>query len=446
MKKVLIVTYYWPPAGGGGVQRVAKFCKYLGHFGWEPVVLTVKEGLFAGRDKTLVDDVRHVQSVYRARSFEPHQLYRRLGGEDRHRVQSKGTGGRRQKHRKCLKFVGDHVRLNVFVPDSRIGWLRFAVREGLRALKEQRPSLVFSSAPPYTAHLVAQRLKCLSGLPWVADFRDPWLENHAYNTVRRLGLIRYVNRHLENKVLRYSDQVVCVGDILRKLLQSKVESRHGNKFVTITNGYDRADVKTTIRPSSRFYLSHFGATYWNRFPTDLYLTVGKLKDRAPGFRHAFQLRFFGGVEPDVQDVLGTLFGDREVVLHDYVPHAAVLDRLYESQLLILPINHVSMNELIITGKLFEYITSGNPILGVGPTNGEAARILRKTGAGKMFECRDIDGMERFVTYHYAKWKEGTLNQGVRYYPEYERFHLTARLAELFDHCVGPERFLGSAPT
>jgi hypothetical protein len=131
-----------------------------------------------------------------------------------------------------------------------------------------------------------------------------------------------------------------------------------------------------------------------------------------------------------------MFESEEIALNDYVAHEVVLDQLYKPQLLILPINKVSSNELIITGKLFEYITTGNPILGIGPPQGDAARILEKTGTGRMFDYGDIDGIRNFVKECFVQWKNGMINEGVRLFPEYERRNLTKRLATLFDECVG----------
>ena len=208
VKKVLVITYYWPPAGGSGVQRVAKFCKYLGAFGWEPLVLTVRDGNYTGLDKSLLHDVEHIQTVYRAPSWEPHAVFNRLTAI-RKKSANRGAAPSTTSSGGLMQTIGEYIRLNLFIPDSRIGWKPQAIRMGSALIRDARPDIIFSSAPPYTPHLIARDLKRMHGIPWVADFRDPWLENHAYNRVPRLPWVKQYNRRLEQGVLQEADCITC---------------------------------------------------------------------------------------------------------------------------------------------------------------------------------------------------------------------------------------------
>jgi len=159
MKKVLIITYYWPPAGGAGVQRTAKFCKYLHKFGWFPVILTVKNGNYPSLDRSHINDVRAVSKVYRATTWEPHLIYQKLLGKICHNTKLRKNSRRKGFLRKYLNLFGEYIRLNLFIPDSRIGWYQNACRLAERIIEEEKPVLVFSSAPPFTVHLIGLRLK-----------------------------------------------------------------------------------------------------------------------------------------------------------------------------------------------------------------------------------------------------------------------------------------------
>jgi hypothetical protein len=435
MKKALIITYYWPPAGGSGVQRVTKFCKYLNQFGWEPIVLTVDGGEFGNIDSSLVKDVQHIRSIYRAPSWEPHSIYRRLMGGSRNRARNDIKYGHSNNTKKYLRLLGEYIRLNLFIPDSRIGWLHGAVKKGLKAIEEHQPEIIFSTAPPYTSHLIGLKLKKKTGLPWITDFRDPWLENHAYNTVPRLNIVKYINKRLEHKVLKSSDRIICVGNQMRKLLSSKLPPLEMDKCFVITNGYDNRDVKNINYIPQKFYISHFGPMYFRRFPLNLFLTIKEIIENDANFKRDCKLRFCGGSEPAVQQHLHNMFEERNLSINDYLQHDEILDLIFQPQLLILTIDKVPLNELIITGKVFEYITTGNPILGVGPTKGDAAHILHESTTGQMIDYNDTHSMHNFIRNAFESWKEETLNKGLNYFEVYERRHLTKQLAALFDNCM-----------
>ena len=170
MNKVLIVTYYWPPSGGISVQRIVKFSKYMPAFGWEPIILTVDYGSYSQIDQSYLKDIEQIQNVHRAISLEPHWIYNKIRPKQRKssgKSTKKSSAGRLTR---VIDWVADFIRLNIFIPDARIGWYPGAVREGLKIIAQEKPALIFSTAPPFTSHLIAKKLHQKSGLPWVADF------------------------------------------------------------------------------------------------------------------------------------------------------------------------------------------------------------------------------------------------------------------------------------
>jgi glycosyltransferase involved in cell wall biosynthesis len=436
MKKVLVITYYWPPAGGGGVQRVAKFCRYLGAFGWEPVVLTAQESGFAQLDPSLNADIEGVRGVYRAADrMSLGALRRALSGRKSPTAGAK-VSSRRPRRSRLVQLLAEWVRLNLFIPDSRVGWLGPALRRGEEIIRREAPSLIFSSAPPYTAHLVAMRLKQRTGLPWIADFRDPWMENHTYNTVPRLGVVKWRTRRLEHRVLDEADRVVSVGRTLSSLLSSKLPPARKDRCVTITNGYDQADVLPVAAAPDRFRLSYFGTIYDDGFPSTLLRALQELSAEDDSFARDFLLQITGHLSAGIHQLISEALSPANLSVNPYLPHRQMLTDLYRPQLLILLVNRIPTNRLIITGKLLDYLPTGNPVLGIGPVEGDAAAILAETQTGTLFDYEDLAGVKRFVRDQYARWRTGTLNTGAKALPAYERKTLTGQLAGVFDETVG----------
>ncbi|MBL7076052.1 MAG: glycosyltransferase [Kiritimatiellae bacterium] len=434
MKKALIITYYWPPAGGGGVQRVAKFCKYLPELGWEPVVLTVANGNYPAQDESLLAEVAQIEKVYRAPSLEPHVLYNGLA-----RLVKRAPKGRSGSENATsdrgpsrLHRLGELVRLNLFVPDSRIGWRRSARRKGLEIIAREQPDLIFSSSPPYTPHLIASDLKKVTGLPWVVDFRDPWLENHAYNTAPRLGFIKQWNRKLETRVLQKADHVLAANPGIKNFAMMKLGEDQQGKFQVITNGYDVEDVRPAIRPLPRFTVSYYGTVYPQGFPMELFEGMRELIDADPAFAGDFHFRIIGSISPNVRASVEQTVPATNLTVSDYIPHSDMIDQLYETQALVVVLNDFVNNHVYAPGKIYEYLPSGNPILGIGPANGDAAALLAQTQAGVMLNYGDKDGIKQFLIDQYAKWKGGTLSKGPVGYPPFERQHLTRELADVFN--------------
>src|SRR6056297_643237 len=153
MKKVLIITYYWPPSGGPGVQRVLKFAKYLPEFGWQPIILTVKNGEYPAHDESLRKDIPESCKVYKTPALEPFSLYKKFTGmaEDE-RIP---TAALTEKKTNWKKKVAHWIRLNLFIPDAKIGWIPYAVKAGKHIIQKENPDTIFSSSPPPTVNLIA---------------------------------------------------------------------------------------------------------------------------------------------------------------------------------------------------------------------------------------------------------------------------------------------------
>ena len=207
MKKILVISYYWPPSGGGGVQRITKFCKYLYEFGWDIYVITAPKQKFISIDDSFLKDVKNIKVFHTSKPKESIKTTIKNVSKSRLKV--------------YINWLKSFIRVNFMVPDSKIFWYFSALKIGKQLLKTESFDIIFSTSPPYTTQLVARKLKKLSKIKWVVDFRDPWVENIYYNNVYRFNFIKFINRILERNVLNNCDRIITIGDNLKKCLSIK---------------------------------------------------------------------------------------------------------------------------------------------------------------------------------------------------------------------------------
>ena len=171
MKKVLVITYYWPPTGGSGVQRWVKFAKYLPQFGWQPVIYTPENPEMTSVDKTLEGDIPPEAIVIKRPITEFYTLYRRLMGRGDSSVKEVNPINNRERTFKQKLMLA--LRGNLFIPDPRVTWVGPSVRFLKKYLEENPVDIIVSTGPPHSMHLIAMKVAAATGIPWVADFRDP---------------------------------------------------------------------------------------------------------------------------------------------------------------------------------------------------------------------------------------------------------------------------------
>jgi glycosyltransferase involved in cell wall biosynthesis len=428
VKRVLIVSYYYPPSGGAGVQRALKFAKYLPEFGWEPVVLTVREDAdFPARDPSLLAEASGIE-VVRTSIFEPYSLYRKFTGKQSDEPTDIANLNPHQRQSLASRF-SEFVRATFFIPDARCFWKGPAVREGLRLLSEGDFDLIFSTAPPYTTHLVARALHKKTGLPWVADFRDSWVG--WLSAPKRWAVPHRIDLTLEGGVLADADRLVAVTAGVR----DDLSGRHAvdpDKWSLIPNGYDAVDFEgiEAAPPKDRFVLTYTGSLYGKRHPGALLSALTELFAENPAMRGRFRLSFVGRVDPSFAEAF-TAFGD-VIEYAGYVPHQESIRRLLSSTALLLIVDDSPASRGIVTGKLFEYLGSGRPILALAP-EGEAADLIRRTRSGLTAPPNDPAAVKAALLELYSRWERGELltNRGESI-AGFERKRLTGELARVFD--------------
>lgn len=409
--RLLLVTYYFPPSGGAGVQRTLKFTKYLRAAGVEPVVLTVEAGAYPSLDPSLAADVPPGTEVVRTRALDPFGLYGALTGRSRKEAVAVGS----IEADSAAKRAALWLRANVFLPDARVGWVPFAVRAARRLIRAGAVDAVLTSGPPHSTHLVGLRLRRelrRRGIPWIADFRDPWTGINFAAELPMTAAARALDARMERRVLRAAGAVVAVSPTWARELEEKGGLPAGAVHV-IQNGFDPADFALGPAPpdadsdgggGETFELTHVGSLYGSRDPAALWQAVAAL--RARGDADALRIRLVGRVDEAARASLRR-HGLADLVREDgVVSHAEAVAAMRRADLLFLSIEPVRNAAGILTGKLYEYLASGRPVLALGPPEGDAARLLAQVGAGAVVEWRDAAAVEARLRDALDAWRRG----------------------------------------
>ncbi|MEK7670201.1 MAG: hypothetical protein AAB330_03065, partial [Bacteroidota bacterium] len=301
MKKVLIISYYFPPSGGPGVQRVLKFAKFLPEFGWQPVVLTVENGDYPARDESLLDEIPQHAIVYRTKIFEPYHLYRKLTAKPPNAaVDVENIPGAGRKKSPAESIAG-FIRSTFFIPDARIGWYPFAVPEALKIIRKEKIQALYSSSPPYTTSIIAREVHRRTGLPWIAGFRDPW--TGFLSTPERWSVPQSIDRHLERSVFREATLVEAAWNGILKDITKKCPDIDQKKLIHIPNGFDPEDYrKTDALNKKKFTVAYTGSMYGKRNPQTFLRAVEELVREKKIDLKKITLKFIGRFGSEVQSM------------------------------------------------------------------------------------------------------------------------------------------------
>jgi glycosyltransferase involved in cell wall biosynthesis len=406
-RRVLVVAYYFPPLGGAGVQRTLKFVKYLPEFGWQPVVLTVKVKDADLSDACLEKEIPPGISIYRTSILRlPARLPWRL--------------------RNLLARW-------LLVVDEQVGWLPLAVGQARKIIAEDGVEAIYTTSAPYTAHLIGLRLKEQTGLPWVADFRDPWVGNFAtpFPTPVHLRLAQRFERQISQR----AERVTVVSDLMRPALLNRYHLPP-ERVCTLPNGYDPADF-TGVEPLGQdpawLIIAYTGSFYGRRQAGSFLQGLRAAIDDRAVLGHKVQVRFVGNIGQATQAQVEAL-GLRDVVqITGYLTHHQSIQYLLGADLLLLVVGAGPGSAAVLTGKIFEYLFAGKPILALAPP-GAAADLVREAEAGVVVDPEDVSAIADQIAALYQKWERGELKIASR--PEvvarYDRRRLTGQLAHILN--------------
>lgn len=422
--KILIITYYWPPSGGSGVQRWLKFVKYLRDFGIEPVVYTAKDPKYPIVDKSLEREVPGEITVLRQPVFEPNRFFSFLGKKSK-----KQSSGLLEPNPGFFGKVFQYIRANYFVPDARKFWIKPSVKYLKKYLINSDIDLIISTGPPHSMHLIGLNLKKKLGIPWIADFRDPWTKIDYFHQLPLTKKSKKKHFELEKSVISSADATIVVGKTMKENFQKYTENIH-----VITNGFDTVEVpEKEAALDTTFTITHIGLLNADRNPKVLWEVLREICAENATYKKDLKIQIIGKCAAVVKNDL-TSFD--MVNSMDYVDHEKARSYQLASQVLLLAINNVPGAKGIITGKLFEYLQAHRPILGIGPVDGDAADIINEAGAGVMVDFEDKKKLKTVILEYYHKFKNNDLFVENRNIEKYHRKELTGKLAEVIKEVVG----------
>ena len=410
MKKVLFITYCFPPLLGPESIQSSRYIKFLLEYGWESYILCVDakystDPLDNGMLELVSDNI---PSIKRARSYESGLFINNLA--------------------RLFRFL-------VQMPDIKIAWYYFAYKHAISMLKTTKFDLIHSWAQYFTGHLVGLKIKKKTGLPWIAHFSDPWVDN-PYSKYGRID--GFVNRKMEEAVIKNADAIVFVSEETRQLVMKKYPSEMMSKAFVIPHCYDEElQLTHTKRRNSKFTLTYTGNFYGNRTPVPLFRAIRNIVVKKPDIGKLLQIQIVGKLYPDYKNMISEL-GIEKVVSHiDVVPYMESLKYISNADVLLL-IDAPSIGpSVFLPLKLIEYLGSGNPIFGITPLEGASANLIRKLG-GIVVSPDDIDGIEKGILTLYEKYKSNDLPNCYKdkhLVDSYNAQNTTKILAELFNNYV-----------
>ncbi|WP_240644884.1 glycosyltransferase family 4 protein [Cyclonatronum proteinivorum] len=430
---MLLITYYWPPSGGSGVQRWLKYARYLPASGWQPVIYTPLNPEAPATDESLLSDVPPEAEILKRPITEPYQWYKKVTG----RKESVNVGfirSERDGPESRAELFSRWVRGNFFIPDARCLWIRPSVRY-LRSYLSQNPAdAIISTGPPHSMHRIAQKLAHKTGLPWLADFRDPWTGIDFYDDLLLTPPADHLHHRMERAVLSKADVVTTVSPHISRELYRKGARR----VEVIPNGYDPADfsgLEDSRKPDSNtFTLLHSGSLVPSRNPHSLWAALSRLCDTLPGFRESLRIRLVGSVDGSVRQSVEKAGLSRQCEVVPYLPHQEALREVFSSDVLLLLINQTANAEGFLSGKVFEYLAAGRPVLCIGPKKGDAAALLRETEAGLTHDFDDQDGIFITLKEWFAAWQkqQPVTTPNLEAVQKYSRPFQAAQVAALLD--------------
>lgn len=387
-----------------------------------------------------MNDLPECVRLYTTREFDPLGVAKSVAGHLSLKRKNRENGVKAATvvtpGKEIFKKLSQTYKNWAAIPDDHWGWYPFAVRLGQRIIREQGIDAIFTTSGPYTAHLIGLRLKQLTGKAWLADFRDNWMRNVYIQFPTPLH--RRIHRALERRVFLQADAVTTVQSDVYDPADLALDK---SKFIHLTNGFDEADFSSLQRATSdNFTITFTGSFYASISPESFLRGLRALLDERPALRPQVRVRIFGhSYDIDVAHLAAQLGLEKTVDCLGVVPYHEALQAMVNADVLLLILfdSEHSSNQTVYSGKLFEYLGAGRPILGIMSPKGVAADIIRQTGSGVVAPPGDVPAIKEALGRLYDQWQAGALAVPAgRDLRPYSRRGLTQKLAGVLDAVSG----------
>ncbi|WP_134355206.1 glycosyltransferase family 4 protein [Flavobacterium psychrophilum] len=423
MKKVLIITYYWPPAGGPGVQRWLKFVKYLPDYNIQPIVYIPENPTYPIIDEGLISEVSEQAIILKNKIIEPYQLASVFSKKSTKGISSGIIPI--QKKQSFIQKLLLLVRGNLFIPDARILWVKPSVKYLEKYISENNIDTIITSGPPHSLHLIGLKLKQNLNVKWFADFRDPWTTIGYHSALKLSSYAEKKHKNLERKVLNTADTII----VTSKTTKTEFQAITTKPIEVITNGYDVENIsKQTL--DEKFTLAHIGSFLSDRNPIILWESLSELVAENEKFATLFQLKLIGKVSQEILDTIDGFNLNSYVNNLCYVSHKEAIEHQKKSQILLLIEIDSLETKSIIPGKLFEYMVSERPIIAIGPKGSDFAEIITETNTGVFFIYNEKEKLKKQILSYFELYLTQKLTVSAVGLQQYSRKKLTEKLSKL----------------
>ncbi len=410
--------------GGSGVQRPLKFAKYLRDFGWNPIILCPEPGIYHTFDASLQVELDAIE-------LEIHRVH---GGD----IFQKASAGKSIKEVKPDEKTSKRLRRIsrlFFYPDNKRGWIKPALNKAKEIISHQKIDLIFSTAPPFSNHILGKKLKEETGIPLIVDYRDSWTKNHFQDEM--WAWQKQILRNQERQVVASADKVICLDEFIKNEF-SEDYPEITDRIEVLSHGFDPKDFEEIGVQHSFNYQEgkinflYSGLFYEQNQPDSFLLAFKKLFEIEPELKSKIHLHFQGGLDERIGSLL-QLYGMTDIVEdYGYLPHTSAVQNLLKADVLWMLSNFNPRLKQIKSGKLFEYIGTKKPILGLVHES-EASKVLEEYGAGYWAPPNDeeliIEQLRKIIT----DWRSNSLPvPNDEFLTRFDRIELTKKLAQIFN--------------
>ena len=420
MKKVLFITYYWPPSGKASLHWPLKIIKFLPQYGWKPVVLTVNEDSFSEKDESFINDISPELKVIRTKAYEPFKIYKSFTGKtDTDKLVPSETISKSNK--RLAHKISVWLRMNLFIPDARVGWLVPAVRTAKNFIHSEKIDSIVSIGPPHSSHLIGKRLSKKYNIPHLPILIDPWVDIAYYKGFKRNKITKAIDNYLERSVLKNAAAVVFVTETMKSHYETKYNFIEEKSHVLYW-GYNEEDFEKVLvqkEKKDKRVLVHAGNIFSFQNPEEFWKQIKTENEKGNNIR----LKFIGTVDPEIKkDIISN--GLEEVTEYlGFLPYYEMLKNICAADFLLV----CASEPRHLPGKLFEYLRTGNPIIAFGDNNKEVKKILEESNAGMMFGY-DNSGEEFFSNYQ-------NLRPNPAYVVKFDRKRISKSLSAILDNIL-----------
>jgi len=426
LKRVLIISYYWPPAGGISIIRPVKLAKYLRNTGWEPVICTAKYPHYPFEDDKAVLDVPKDVEIIKVPIVEPYEIYKNLTGQKQKSALADVI--QNTPKRSFFHKLSVWIRGNFFIPDARCLWINPVVKELSAYLKKHPVDAIITTGPPHSVNRIGYLLKKKLNLPWLADFQDPWTQVDYYQHFKISSRAHKRHRKMEKQVFDHADLITIVSDSWKIDLQSI-----GAKNVEVVPlGFDPEDFNVNTKLDEQFTLTHLGLLGQDRNPSTLIKVIKSICDENEDFASKFKLQLVGKVNEGLQKEIADLNLSEQVIYKGQVSRDEALRIMQSSQLLLLLLNKAANVSGRIPGKVFEYLGAHRPILSLGPKGTDIETMLRESSAGAHVEYESETLLRSYILATFDKYKTVGLDKMERSLEMYSHGVIASKFTHLLE--------------